>query len=123
MFLYVHSSIIDALVCISTVFIKCIIIIYVDPCLFESTCTNIPGLFECACPPGREGHRCQYEIKCNDSSLCAEGETCVETVANALGYVCISTPVEERLHIQQSEDVTINQVNEALYGLVSNLKA
>lgn len=43
----------------------------------------------------------------------------METVANALGYVCISTPVEERLRIQLSEDVTINQVNEALYGLVS----
>ena len=92
---------------------------YIDPCLFESNCTNVSGLFECICPPGREGHRCQYEIKCNDSSLCGGGETCVETVANALGYVCISTPVEERLHIQLSEGVNINQVNEALYGLVS----
>lgn len=45
----------------------------------------------------------------------------METVANVLGYVCISTPVEDRLQIQMSEDVTINQVNEALYGLVSNL--
>ena len=44
---------------------------------------------------------------------------CVETVANPLGYACISTPVEERLRIQLRDGVTINQVNEALYGLVS----
>lgn len=92
---------------------------HVDPCFFGSTCTNIVGLFQCACPPGRKGHRCQYENKCNDSSLCAEGETCIETVANALGYDCISTPVTERLHIRLSNSVTANQVHEALHGLVS----
>ena len=91
----------------------------IDPCLFDSTCENTTGFFRCVCPPGREGHRCQYEIRCNNSSLCTEGETCVETVANPSGYVCISTPVSERLQIQLSDDVTTNQVNEALYRLVS----
>lgn len=94
-------------------------IYHTDPCLFESNCTNIQGLFTCMCPPGREGHRCQYEIKCNDSSLCTGQETCLETVANPSGYVCISTSLNETLRIQLKENVTINQVNEALYGLVS----
>ena len=92
---------------------------YIDPRLFENICSNIPGLFECVCPPGREGHRCQYEMKCSNGSLCTGGDMCVETVANSLGYVCISTPVEDRFHIQLRGGVTINQVNEALYGLVS----
>ena len=96
---------------------------YIDPCLFESSCENILGLFCCICPSGREGHRCQYEIKCNDSSLCLGGdETCVETVANPMGYDCISTPVNQRLHIQLSDHVTVNQINEALYELVRKMK-
>ena len=94
---------------------------YIDPCLFESSCENTTGLFRCICPSGRKGHRCQYEIKCNDSSLCPD-ETCVETVANPMGYDCISTPVNQRLHIQLSDYVTVNQINEALYELVRKMK-
>ena len=92
---------------------------YIDPCLFKSTCANIQGFFQCICPPGKKGHRCQYEIRCNNSSLCTDEETCVETVVNPSGYVCISTPVSERLRIRLSDDVTTDQVNEALYELVS----
>jgi len=56
---------------------------------------------------------------CNDDSLCAEGETCVETLANVGGFVCDSTPANETLIIQKSEGVTEDILSEALYNMVS----
>ena len=45
----------------------------------------------------------------------------METIANAMGYVCISMPVNQRLRIQLSDNVTINHVNEELFDLVSEV--
>jgi len=80
---------------------------------------NTPGFFTCTCPPGRRGHRCQYEVLCSNDSLCAEGETCVETLANVNGFVCDSTPANGTLTIQLAEGVTPEALDEQIYNLVS----
>ena len=87
--------------------------------MFGGTCANTPGFFNCSCPPGRRGHRCQYEILCDNSNRCADGETCIETLANVNGYVCDSTAANETLTIQLSEGVTAEILEEQLYDLVS----
>lgn len=73
----------------------------------------------CSCPPDRRGHRCQYEILCDNGSRCPDGETCVETLANIDGFVCDSTPANETLTIQLSEGVTPEILEEELFNLVS----
>ena len=90
-----------------------------EPCLFGGTCTNTRGSFSCTCPSGRRGHRCQYEILCDNASRCADGETCVETLANSNGYVCDSTPANESLIIRLSEGVTEDMLSEVIYNVVS----
>ena len=71
------------------------------------------------CPPNRRGHRCQYEILCDNASRCADGETCVETLANVNGFVCDSTLPGETLTIQLSTGVTEDVLSEAVYSVVS----
>lgn len=71
------------------------------------------------CPTGRRGHRCQYEILCDDPSRCADGETCVETVANMDGFVCDSTQPNETLTIQLSGSITEDMLSEAVFNVVS----
>ena len=56
---------------------------------------------------------------CDDPSRCADGETCVETLANINGFVCDATPPGETLTIQLSEGVTEDVLSEAVYIVVS----
>ena len=71
----------------------------------------------CSCPIDRQGHRCQYQNRCDNESLCAD-DTCVETVVNMDGYVCDSTPDNMAVILTPSNDVTQDQLDEALYDLV-----
>ena len=91
----------------------------IGPCLFGGNCTNTPGFFMCSCPPGRRGHRCQYDTVCNNASRCADGETCVETLASIDGFVCDMTPSNSTLTIQLSEGLTPEILDEQMYNLVS----
>ena len=90
-----------------------------EPCLFGGSCTNTRGFFSCTCPPDRRGHRCQYQILCDDDTRCDDGETCVETLANVNGFVCDSTQPNETLTIQLNGDVTDDILSEAVYIVVS----
>ena len=101
---------------IQVIHVKIKFIMLTDPCL-TGNCTNIVGLFECACPPANTGHRCQYMISCNSTS-CAGGETCVETVATVRGFICVPMNSEQRLTIELNEGVSDNQLDEALFDLV-----
>ena len=55
----------------------------------------------------------------NSSSQCADGKTCVETVANVNGFVCDSTPANETLTIQLNNGVTPDILEEQVYNFVS----
>ena len=89
--------------------------------MFGGNCTNTDGFFTCTCPPNRRGHRCQYEILCDNDTLCADGETCVETLANINGYVCVSTQANSTLSINLREGVSRDIIDEEVYNLVSNI--
>ena len=89
----------------------------IEPCLFGGICTNTGGSFTCTCPPDRRGHRCQYQILCVDDSVC-DNETCVETLANTDGYVCVSTPVNMSLQITVSDGRSLDELSETVYNLV-----
>ena len=91
-----------------------------DPC-FGGNCTNTNGGLSCLCPSDRKGHRCQYQIRCNNDSLCAYGTTCVETVVNIDGYVCDSTPDNMATIIYLNDTVTMGQLDEAIYNLAKTL--
>jgi len=100
-----------------------IVIILIGPCLFGGNCTNTDGFFACSCPPNRRGHRCQYEILCDNDTLCGDGETCVETLASSNGYVCVSsTQANNTLTIMLREGISPDALNEEVYNLVSKLK-
>jgi len=70
------------------------------------------------CPADRRGHRCQYEILCDDNR-CADGETCVETLANINGFVCDSTQSDETLTIELNGDITEDVLSVAVFIVVS----
>lgn len=91
--------------------------LFVDPC-FGGNCTNTNGGFSCSCPSDRSGHRCQYQDRCADDSLCTNKTTCVETLVNIDGYACDSTPEDMAVIIRLSDGVTVDQLDEALYDLV-----
>ena len=90
-----------------------------DPCLFGS-CTNDIGGFSCSCPADRIGHRCQYQIRCDDD-VCSNETTCVETLVNIDGYVCDSTPDNMTVVVFLNDGVTPSQLDEEVYDLVSNV--
>lgn len=56
---------------------------------------------------------------CDDPTRCADGETCVETLANINGFVCDATLPSEALTIQLSEGVTEDVLSETVYIVVS----
>ena len=93
-----------------------IVIDVTAPCIV-GTCTNTLGSFQCTCPSGRRGHRCQYDVRCDNDSLCTEGE-CVETLADIDGYICDSTPDDMAATINLMAGVTADQLEEAVYDLV-----
>ena len=90
-----------------------------DPCLAGS-CTNDNGGFSCSCPADRTGHRCQYQIRCDDN-VCSNETTCVETLVNINGYVCDSTPDDMTVIVSLNDGVTLHQLDEEVYDLVSNI--
>lgn len=52
--------------------------------------------------------------------MCTNGTTCIETLVNIDGYVCDSTPDDMTVIITLSSGVTLDQLDEAAYDLVSN---
>jgi len=95
---------------------QCIISDFIAPCIVGN-CTNTPGGFRCSCPSGRRGHRCQYDVRCDNDSLCTEGQ-CVETLINMEGYICDSTPDNMTVNINLMAGVTTDELEEAVYELV-----
>ena len=80
---------------------------------------NTEGFFSCSCPPGRNGHRCQYDTVCSNASRCADGEACVETLANIDGFVCDSTASNETVTVQLANGIAPEILDERIYNLVS----
>eukprot|EP00058_Branchiostoma_floridae_P013772 XP_002599260.1 hypothetical protein BRAFLDRAFT_64392 [Branchiostoma floridae] len=56
-----------------------------SPCSSGSTCVNLPGSYECRCPPGFTGQRCDQPIDFCVVSLCQNGATCHSGQTN---YTC-----------------------------------
>ncbi|CAH1274490.1 NOTCH2 [Branchiostoma lanceolatum] len=56
-----------------------------NPCSSGSTCINLPGSYECRCPPGFTGQQCDQPIDFCVVSLCQNGATCDSGRAN---YTC-----------------------------------
>lgn len=55
-----------------------------NPCLHNGVCINGNTSFTCECESGWVGNTCQTQF-CD----CAENFNCVNTTANALGFVCV----------------------------------
>lgn len=89
-----------------------------DPCLFGGTCTNTNGSFVCTCQPEYTGHRCQYSTVCETQTPCSEGLSCVATVTNSLGYVCVEVNDTETIAVTGSGDMTTG----ALDDIVNNFE-
>ncbi|XP_078690832.1 uncharacterized protein LOC144921571 isoform X2 [Branchiostoma floridae x Branchiostoma belcheri] len=56
-----------------------------SPCSSGSTCINLPGSYECRCPPGFTGQQCDQPIDFCVVSLCQNGATCHSGQTN---YTC-----------------------------------
>ena len=72
---------------------------YPNPCKSNGQCVkgsdNSLVLFQCLCPPNREGKLCQYEkqVFCSkQQNWCENGGTCQESPDSKLGYFCLCRP-------------------------------
>ena len=58
-----------------------------NPCLYNSTCTQVNGTHICECPPGHAGPHCERNVAIGcDSVPCQHGGTCENLAGD--GFVC-----------------------------------
>lgn len=60
-----------------------------SPCEHGGSCLNTPGSFDCLCPPGYTGSRCEADHNECLSQPCRPGSTCLDLLA---AFHCLCPP-------------------------------
>ncbi|KAH0500242.1 Neurogenic locus notch-like protein 4 [Microtus ochrogaster] len=63
-----------------------------SPCEHGGSCLNTPGSFNCLCPPGYTGSRCEADHNECLSQPCHPGSTCLDLLAT---FHCICPPAHQ----------------------------
>ena len=72
-----------------------------NPCQHGGTCTDNISDFNCSCPVGYQGHRCQDDIPECDTQPCLNNGTCTELPGS---YSCTCQPGSQGTNCELDQD-------------------
>lgn len=85
-------------------------------CEHGGTCQNLPGTYQCNCPVGFTGRRCEKNINECDSNPCQNDGTCLDERG---AYRCICMPGKNHLIYNRKCTNEINRIKTKIKTLIS----